>query len=103
MERKQKIHIQVNGVVLPMLVSSADEEKRYRDAAKYINDSLRSVMQKYPEVPNEKYYTSIVMLDLARRGVEVSNASSIEPYKQSISELSAEISSALSSEENPKA
>ena len=99
MEKKQKIHIQVNGVTLPMLVSSSDEEKRYRDAAKYINDRLLFVMQKYPEVPNEKYYTSIVMLDLARKGVEISNASSIEPYKKSISELSSEIESALSSEE----
>ncbi len=99
MERKQKIHIQVDGISLPMLVSSVDEEKRYRDAAKYVNDCLMSVKQKYPEVPNPKYYTSIVMLDLARRGVEVSNAYSVEPYKQSIAELRSEIESALSEEE----
>ena len=95
MERKQKIHIQINGVDLPMLVSSTDEEKRYRDAAKYINDSLLAVKQKYPQVPNEKYYTSIVMLDLARKGVEISNAHSVEPYKKAVSELSSEIESAL--------
>ena len=96
MERKQKIHIQIDGIDLPMLVSSTDEEKRYRDAAKYINECLLSVKQKYPNVPSEKYYTSIVMLDLARKGVEISNAHSIEPYKKAISELSSEISSALS-------
>ncbi len=98
MDNKQKIHIQIDGVTLPMRVSSADEEKRYRDAAKYINDSLMSVKLKYPEVPNEKYYTSIVMLDLARKGVEISNIHSIEPYKKSISELSSEIAAALSDE-----
>jgi len=96
MDKKQKIHVQVDGITLPMLVSSADEEKVYRDAARVVNDRLMSVKQKYPEVPDNRYYTSIVMLDLARKGVEVSNAHSVAPYKQSISELQSEIESALS-------
>lgn len=92
---KQNIRIRIDDVQLPMVVNSTDEEKRYRDAAAYINERILAVKQKYPKVPNEKYYTAIVMLEIASKGVEVSNTSSIEPYKKSIEELREEIAAAL--------
>ena len=96
MDKLQKIRIRINDVDLPMQVKSADEEKRYRDAAAYVNSRLLSVKQRYPNVPDPSYYTAIVMLDLARKGVEVSNAHSVEPYQRSLAELDHEIVSALS-------
>ncbi len=95
MEQRQKIRIRIDGVELPMAVGSADEEKLYRDAALHINKRILSVKQKYPTVPSEKYYTAIVMLELATKGVSISNNTSVEPYKKSISELSKEIADAL--------
>ena len=89
MEQKQNIRIRIDDVVLRMTVSSADEEKRYRDAAAYINDRMLNARQKYPNVPSEKYYAAIVMLELATKGV------SVEPYKKSIAELSDAIREAL--------
>ena len=95
MEQKQNIRIRIDDVVLRMTVSSADEEKRYRDAAAYINDRMLNARQKYPNVPSEKYYAAIVMLGLATKGVSISNKSSVEPYKKSIAELSDAIREAL--------
>jgi hypothetical protein len=95
MGQRQKIRIRIDDVELPMAVSSADEEKLYRDAAAHINKRILSVKQKYPDVPNEKYYTAIVMLELAAKGVSVSNKASVEPYQKSIVELSKEINEVL--------
>ena len=66
---KQNIRIRIDDVQLPMVVNSTEEEKRYRDAAAHI--------------------------EIASKGVEVSNSSSIEPYKKSIEELREEIAAAL--------
>ena len=95
MGQKQKIRIRIDDVELPMTVNSADEEKLYRDAAAHINKRLLSVKQKYPIVPTEKHYTAIVLLELATKGVSLSNKSSVEPYKKSIAELSKEINDTL--------
>ena len=51
---KQNIRIRIDDVQLPMVVNSTDEEKRYRDAAAYINERILAVKQKYTKVPNEK-------------------------------------------------
>ena len=96
MERRQKINIRISNVELPMIVHSADEEKRYRDASSYINDRLMSVRQKYSQIQEERYFMAIVMLELATRGMDMSTNSAIAPYKQSISELQSEIDSLLS-------
>lgn len=93
--KKQRISIRIDDVSLPMVVSNTDEEKRYRDASAYINERLLSVRQKYPNVPSEKFYTAIVMLELATKGVSISNKASVEPYKKAIAELSKEIGQAL--------
>ncbi len=98
MDKKQNIQIRIDDVVLPMVVKSEDEEALYREAAAMINDRLLSVKSKYPNVPNEKLYTAIVMLEIATKKVDESHTASVAPYKHSIKELSADIQSALSKE-----
>lgn len=93
--KKQNIQIRIDDVVLPMVVKSEDEEQRYREAALMINNRLLAVKSKYPNVPNEKLYTAIVMLEIATKKLDESHAVSIAPYKHSIEELSADIQSAL--------
>ena len=95
MDNKQNIQIRIDDVVLPMVVKSEDEEQRYREAASMINSRLLSVKSKYPSVPNEKFYTAIVMLEIATKKVDESHVVSIAPYKQAIKELSADIQSAM--------
>ena len=95
MKQRQNIRIRLENVELRMAVADQDEEKRYRDAAAYINNRLLNARQKYPNVPTEKYYAAIVLLEIATKGVVVSNKASVEPYKKSIAELSKEIQQTL--------
>lgn len=83
-------------VELPMIVHSAEEEKRYRDASAYINNRLLAVSHKYSHIQDERYFSAIVMLELATRGLNLSTDSATAPYKQSMSELRSEIESLLS-------
>ena len=95
MEQKQNIRVRIDNVVIRMVVHSEDEEKRYRDAAAYVNDRMLNLRQKYPTVPSDNYYAAILLLELATKGVDISNNTSVEPYKKSIAELRAEIQEAL--------
>ncbi|MDE5998566.1 MAG: cell division protein ZapA, partial [Bacteroidaceae bacterium] len=56
MANKLSINVTIDGIRLPLQVSSTNEEKVYRDAASAIQQRIQRLRDRYPNLPNEKYY-----------------------------------------------
>jgi len=91
MDRKQKITVIIEGIPLPMTVSSTEEEKIYRDAAALIQNKLRSFRDKYPSLPNDKYYYAMTMLYTAVESVSASQKADPAPFFEMMSDLEVEL------------
>ncbi len=95
MERKLNITVNIEGIDLPLTVNSTDEEKIYRDASKLIQERLRTLRSRYPNLPTDKYYYAMVMLYTAVDAVNAENKTSTEPYNQMMADLEQEIDKIL--------
>ena len=54
--RKFNISVSIEGIQLPLTVSSAEEEKIYRSAASNIQGRVQKLRNMYPNLKNDKYY-----------------------------------------------
>lgn len=95
MERKLNIKINIEGIDLPLTVNSTEEEKDYRDAATLIQTRLRSLRDRYPNLPTKEYYYAMVLLNTAVDAVRAANSASTTPYTEAIADLEKEINDAL--------
>lgn len=88
-----KVHIDTNELTLT--VNGPEQEKLYRDAALLIQQRLRSLRDRHPNLPNKEYYYAVVLLNTAVDAVRSANSASTEPYKETIVDLEKEINNAL--------
>jgi hypothetical protein len=92
---KQNINVNIEGIDLPLSVSSPEEEKVYRDATILIQKRLRSLREFYPNLPSDKYYYAMAMLYTAVDAVRAENAASTEPFMTMMADLDHELQQAL--------
>lgn len=95
MERKLNITVNIEGIDLPLTVDNTDEEKVYRDATMLIQKRLRTLRERYPNLPADKYYYAMVMLYTAVDAVKAGNSASTEPYKEFMADLEKDIDTAI--------
>lgn len=88
---KLNITVTVEGIQLPMTVSSTDEEKVYRDAASLIQNRLRKLRDTYPSLPSEKYYYVMAMLNTAVDNVRAQDRLDTAPFMEMINDLNTEL------------
>lgn len=90
-DQKLNITLNVEGITLPVTVSSVEEEKVYRDAASLIQQRVQRFRTIYPSLPSDKYYYVMAMLNIGVDAVRAANEASTEPYRKTIDDLVHEI------------
>lgn len=95
MNGKLNIKVSIEGISLPLTVSTTEEEKVYRDAASLIQDRLQKLRARYPNLPDDKYYHAMVMLYTAVDAVNASNKANSGPLMDAIRELDKEVCEAI--------
>lgn len=90
-EKKQNISVTIEDVVLPLTVSSAEEEKLYRDAASLIQSRVQRLREVYKNLPSDKYYYVMAMLNTSIDAVRTSNRSDNTPLLDMMSGIGKEL------------
>lgn len=90
MANKLNINVQIEGIQLPLQVSSPDEEKLYRDAAANIQHRIQKLRDTYPDQPNTMYY-AMAMLTTSVEAVKAANRTDTRPYVEMIHDIEKEI------------
>ena len=93
MANKLNINVTIEGIQLPLQVSSPDEEKVYRDAAANIQRRIQRLRDAYPNLTNDKYYYVMAMLNTSVEAVKASNRTDTQPYIEMMHDLEKEIES----------
>ena len=91
MANKLNINVTIEGIQLPLQVSTPEEEKVYRDAAANIQRRIQRLRDAYPNLTNDKYYYVMAMLNTAVEAVKASDRTDTQPYVEMIHDLEAEI------------
>ena len=90
MANKLNIKVTIEGIQLPLQVSSPEEEKMYRDAASNIQHLVQQFRDAYPQLTNNHYY-AMAMLNTAVKAVNASNSTDTQPYIEMMQDLEKEI------------
>ena len=93
MANKLNITVTIEDIRLPLQVSSPEEEKVYRDAASNIQRRIQRLRDAYPQLPNDKYYYVMAMLNTSVEAVKASNITDTQPYIEMMHDLEKEIES----------
>ena len=93
MVNKLNINVTIEGIQLPLTVSTAEEEKMYRDAAANIQRRIQRLRDAYPNMPNDKYYYVMAMLNTAFEAEKLSERANSEPFTEMMHDLEKEIES----------
>jgi hypothetical protein len=95
MERKLNIKVSIEGIELPLTVNSTEEEEIYRRSATLIQQRLRTLRDRYPNLPSDKYYYAMVLLNTAVDAVRTADSVSAQPYQDMMADLEAELNETL--------
>ncbi len=93
MANKLNVKVTIEDIPLPLQVSSPEEEKVYRDAASAIQHRIQRLRDAYPNLPNDKYYYVMAMLNTAVEAVKAANRIDTQPYVEMIHDIEKEIES----------
>ena len=93
MANKLNINVTIEGIQLPLQVSSPDEERVYRDAASNIQRRIQRLRDAYPNMPNDKFYYVMAMLTTAAEAVNASDRTDTQPYVDMMHDIEKEIES----------
>ncbi|MBP5375977.1 MAG: cell division protein ZapA [Bacteroidaceae bacterium] len=93
MANKLNINVSIEGIRLPLQVSTPEEEKMYRDAATTIQRRIQRLRDTYPDVPNDKTYYVMAMLNTAVEATKASNRADTQPYTDMMHDIEKEIAS----------
>lgn len=93
MANKLNINVSIEGIRLPLQVSTPEEEKMYRDAAATIQRRIQRLRDTYPDVPNDKTYYVMAMLNTAVEAAKASNRADTQPYMDMMHDIEKEIAS----------
>ncbi len=91
MDRKLNIKVSIEGIELPLTVNSTEEEEIYRRSATLIQQRLRTLRDRYPNLPSDKYYYAMVLLNTAVDAIRTADSVSAQPYQEMIADLESEI------------
>ncbi|MEG1837661.1 MAG: cell division protein ZapA [Bacteroidaceae bacterium] len=89
MNDKIKINLQIADVTYPLFIKSDDEEL-VRKAGKQINDKLNKYRAHFPNLEPEKFM-AMVALDLSTENLRLEKKNDIEPFAESIKQLTEEL------------
>ena len=89
--QKLIIHVQIGNISLPMTVVDPEQEAIVRKAASNVNQQLMTVRDKYKTVPNEQYYSAMVMLNSEIKALSAESRNDTAPIFDTLSELEQEI------------
>ncbi|MBO4674355.1 MAG: cell division protein ZapA [Bacteroidaceae bacterium] len=92
MANKLNINVTIEGIQIPLQVSSPEEEKMYRDAASNIQRLVQRLRDAYPQLSNDKYYYVMAMLNTAVEAVKASDKADTKPYIEMMQDLEKEMS-----------
>ena len=93
MANKLNIDVTIEGIQLPLQVSSPEEEKVYRDAATNIQRRIQRLRDAYPNLTNDKYYYVMAMLNTSAEAVKASARTDTQPYMEMMHDLEKEMES----------
>ena len=93
MANKLNINVSIEGIRLPLQVSTPEEEKMYRDAATTIQRRIQRLRDTYPDVPNDKTYYVMAMLNTAVEATKASYRADTQPYTDMMHDIEKEIAS----------
>lgn len=92
---KLTIHVAIDGVTLPMTVTSTEEEEIIRKAASNVNQLLIKVREKYSVVPNDRYYDVMVMLKSEVKALSAAKESDSAPVFEVLDDIEKDIDKLL--------
>jgi hypothetical protein len=95
MERKLNIKVSIEGIELPLTVNSTEEEEIYRRSATLIQQRLRTLRDRCPNLPSDKYYYAMVLLNTAVDAIRTADSVSAQPYQDMMADLEAELNETL--------
>lgn len=90
-----QIRIQIEGVTIPLNVSTVEQEKMFRDAAVRIQQHLQQLRKRYPNVPSEQYYYAMAMLDNTIEVMQSQQRQDTAPFVKAIEQLGHDFDKAL--------
>lgn len=89
------VNVNIEGATLPMTVSSVEDEERIRKAATMVNSRLQAVRNRFPAVPNERYYYYMVLLNTTVDALKSEQKTDIGPVMDILRDLGSEIDKAI--------
>lgn len=92
MASKLNINVIIEGISLPLQVSSPEEEKMYRDAASSIQRRIQRLRDAYPNQSNDKYYV-MAMLITAVEAEKAAERMNNAPFLEMMQDIEKEIES----------
>lgn len=90
-DKKQNISVTIEDIVLPLSASSTEEEKLYRDAASLIQNRVQRLRDAYPNLPSDKYYYVMAMLNTSIEAVRAAERTDTEPYNIMMADIEKEL------------
>lgn len=93
MAKKLNINVNIEDIQLPLQVATPDEEKVYRDAAATIQRRVQRLREAYPNLPNDKYYYVMAMLNTAVEAIKAAERIDTQPYVEMIHDIEKEMDS----------
>ena len=91
MAEKLNIKVIIEDIPLPLQVSSPEEEQIYRNAASTIQHRIQRLRDAYPNLPNDKYYYVMAMLNTAVEAARTANRVDNQPFVEMMHDLEQEI------------
>lgn len=93
MAKKLNINVTIEDIQLPLQVATPDEEKVYRDAAATIQRRVQRLREAYPNLPNDRYYYVMAMLNTAVEAIKAAERIDTQPYVEMIHDIEKEMDS----------
>lgn len=90
-DKKQNISVTIEDIKLPLTASSPEEEKLYRDAAALIQGRVQRLRDAYPNLPNDKYYYVMAMLNTSIDAVRTANKVDTAEYNTMMYDIEKEL------------
>lgn len=93
MANKLNINVVIEDIPLPLQVATPEEEKVYRDAAAAIQRRIQRLRDAYPNLPSDKYYYVMAMLNTAVEAAKAVEKTDNTPYIEMMHDIEKEIES----------
>ena len=93
MAKKINANLVIEGMTLPIVVDTPEEEKLYRDAAAAIQKRVLRLRDAYPSLKDDKMYYAMAMINSAVEAARASGRQDTKPYVEMMADLEKEMES----------